>query len=68
MNFHGVTSQVRIVMDPDYLSYLYFTIVLPSFSISQENIKFLSPVEYIDVLDDSTKAILNAFGPPKIEM
>ncbi|CDW74137.1 UNKNOWN [Stylonychia lemnae] len=68
IDFHGLTSNIRIVMDPDYQKYLYFTIVLPSFSISQENIKFLSPVEYIEVLDDSTKAILNAFGAPKIEM
>eukprot|EP00347_Sterkiella_histriomuscorum_P015912 403355213 len=68
MNFHGLTSHIKIVMDPDYQKYLYFSIILPSFSISQQNIKFLSPLEYIDVLEDDQKAILNAFGAPKIEM
>jgi hypothetical protein len=46
LNFHGLYSHIRMVLDPDYQKYLYFTIHLPSFSLSKGNIRFESPMEY----------------------
>lgn len=55
-------------MDPDYQKFLYFTILMPSFSLSKNNIKFMSPNENIEKIPNDLQEILNAFGPPKIEM
>jgi hypothetical protein len=55
LNFHGVIANVRIVMDPDNQKYLFYTLVMPSFAVSKNNIKFLSPYEYVEILEPSTK-------------
>ena len=55
-------------MDPDYQKFMYFTILLPSFSISKDNIKFLSPNEYIEFLPHLDKQILLQTGQPKISI
>jgi hypothetical protein len=55
LNFHGVIANVRMVMDPDTQKYLFYTLVMPSFALSKNNIKFLSPYEYIEILQPSTK-------------
>jgi len=70
VDFHGVLSQVRIVLDPDTQTYLYFSYLLPSLTMSHGNIKFLSPLDYLESLhsDPSIKAILETFGAPKIEI
>lgn len=56
------------MLDPDQLKDLYFTLMLPSFSMSHENVKFLSPLSYIDPITAETRAILDIFGNPKIEI
>ena len=59
LNFHGLQSQIRLVMDPSYQKYLYLSVILPSFSMSKDNIKFFSPSDYMQVFDEETKKILS---------
>ena len=68
LDFHGVLSHIRIVMDPDYQKYLYFTIVLPTFSLSKGNINFIAPNEQVELLSPEMKLVLSEAGAPKIEI
>jgi len=66
--FQNLLVTVHIFFDPQSLNNVVFSYALPSFTLAHQNVKFLSPMEFLQEVPKDLESLMRTMGPPTIEI